>query len=116
MTYLVRMNTSKRAIIVLVIAGMVLLGGMAAPVSAAPTDTTDRDGEAGTVIAIPGHPTDCGGDGTAPVFGEIVFESELPANPPPSQAMIANQAQFPRSLQVTLPNGRRIVREVGAKH
>jgi hypothetical protein len=109
------MTRITRSILTLIVVCAVLLAGTAAPVSAAPTDTTDRGGEARTVLATPGPPGDRGGDHTTDVSGEIVLGEDRETATPTVRGTIIITVQVPENARGNHFNGKRIVREVGNK-
>lgn len=106
------MHTYSRAGVTLV-ALAVVLSLLVAPVSAAPA----RDGgEARTILATPGPPTDR--SPVTDVTGEIILEEGREMGTPTVSGTITITTTLPDPVpedKVNLPNGRRIIREVGAK-
>lgn len=112
------MKRITRHILTIVVVCAVLLASTAAPVSAAPTDTTEREGEARTVLATPGQPSDRDADHTTDVTGEIILEEGRETGTPTVSGTITITTNLPENVpedNVNLPNGRKIIREVGQK-
>ena len=110
------MNINSRIILQLVVVFTIVAVAFAGPVSAAPTD---RDGEARTIIATPGQPTDQVGERTTQVTGEIILgeDRDEPASNGAS-GTITIDISVPESVPESndkAPDGRKIVREVGHK-
>ena len=115
--YTSNMKSRSHSILTLLIVFAVLLGSLAVPVSAAPTEPTDSDGEARTVIATPGGPTDRAADRPADVTGEIVLDDGRDTRSESgASGTITISIDTPEEASNGLPDGRRIIREVGSKH
>lgn len=88
------MHRTVRSLLTTLLVCAVLLAGIAAPVSAAP-NTADREGDARTLLATPGGPTDNGGERTTDVTGEIILEEGREMTMPTVSVTITIPIQIP---------------------